>query len=209
MSASKGELPRSGPPVEQLTRRLAECPEEFLLEPRLAGSDAGRVDVAAVVADLLAAFGSPTRAPEAGLSPREVKVWTGTNPSDRNLLSLTLVAAWLCHDRALREMGGLGPAVRRWLLEGLPPLAAVVASELFVSDGDRREELARALLDALGLLPAGETQAQSADRLRALSSVERARVIEATRAQQQRARELREQMVSERARQAAARYSSE
>jgi hypothetical protein len=106
-------------------------------------------------------------------------------------------------------MGGLGLAVRRWLLEGLPPLAAVVASELFVSDGDRREELARALLDALGLLPAGETQAQSADRLRALSSVERARVIEATRAQQQRARELREQMVSERARQAAARYSSE
>ena len=199
--------PRSGPAVEQLTRRLAECPEEFLLEPRLAGSTDGHIEVAAVVADLLVALGSPE--PEAKLSPQAVKVWTGTSPGDRNLLSLTLVAAWLCHDRTLRELGGLGPAVRRWLLEGLPPLAAVVAPELFVSDGDRREELARALLDALGLLPAGETQAQSTDRLRALSSVERARVIEATRAQQQRARELREQMASERARQAAARYSSE
>jgi hypothetical protein len=207
MSASTDEPLRAGPPVEQLTRRLAECPEEFLLEPRLAGSDAGRVDVAAVVADLLAALGALT--PEAGLSQREVKVWSGTNPGDRSLLRLTLVAAWLCHDRALRELGGLGGAMRRWLLEGLPPLAAVVAAELFVSDGDRREELARALLDALGLLPAGETRAQSADRLRALSSVERVRVIEATRAQQQRARELREQMASERARQAAARYSSE
>jgi hypothetical protein len=85
----------------------------------------------------------------------------------------------------------------------------VVSAELFVSDGDRREELARALLDALGLLPAGETAPQAADRLRALSSVGRARVIGATRAQQQRARELREKMASEQARQAAARYSSE
>jgi hypothetical protein len=207
MSISSGEHGSTGLPVEQLTRRLAECPEEFLLKPRLTGSFDGQVSVAAVVADLLAALGALE--PEEGLFPEEVKAWTGASGEDRNLLRLTLVAAWLCHDPALRAAGDLGFPVRRWLLEGIPPLAAVVSAELFVSDGDRREELARALLDALGLLPAGETAPQAADRLRALSSVERARVIGATRAQQQRARELREKMASEQARQAAARYSSE
>lgn len=41
---------REGPPIESLTRRLAETPAEFLAEPRLGKS--GEVHVAAVIADL-------------------------------------------------------------------------------------------------------------------------------------------------------------
>lgn len=194
----------AAPVVEHLTRRLAECPAEFLLEPRSAGTPGGQVDVEAVVADLLADLGLPGRLPA-----KAVGSWARAPAADRNLLQVTLVAAWLCHDPWLRSERRFGLPVLRWLAGGLRPLAGLVAAELFVTDADRREELARALLDALGVTPGGESRAQAADRLRALSSVERALVLRDTRAQAERARKLREQMASERAAQAAARYSSE
>jgi hypothetical protein len=52
-----------------------------------------------------------------------------------------------------------------------PPAKRLVAGT------DRREELARLCLRALGLRPAGETAAQAEDRLATLNSVERRRVL--------------------------------
>jgi hypothetical protein len=190
-------------PIDALTRRLAECPEDFLAEPRLRGKERG-VRVAAVVSDLLEDLGSPER-----LSDAEAQLWESAGPQERNLLRLTLVAAWLCGEARLREGGGRAPMLRRWLESGLRGMAEVVAAELFVTDPDRREELARSLCAALGCLPEGETAEQASDRLKALSSVERAKVIRETRAREERARRLREKMEAERAREAAARFSSE
>ena len=192
---------RPGPAVEALTQHLARAPAELLAEPLLQGQATG-VHVAAVVSDVLRDLGSPRH-----LTAAEARHFTQARPADRNLLRVTLVAAWLCH--ALRELEGLAEAARAFLLEGLGPLAGVAGADLFVTDPDRREELARLALAALGLLPAGETQAAAADRLTALSSVERARVLADTQRQRERARQLREKMEAERARQAAARYSSE
>jgi hypothetical protein len=189
--------------VDALTRRLAECPLEFLAEPRLTGAGPGGIHVAAVVSDLLADLGAPGPLGEA-----QAARWERARPADRNLHRLTLVACWLAHDDAFREARCHAP-VETWLAQGLSPLARLVAADVFVTDPDRREELARSLLAALGLVPAGETPAQASDRLKELSSVERAQVISDTRAQQARARTLREKMEAERARQAAARYSSE
>lgn len=191
------------PPIERLTRRLAECPQELLAEPRLRGRPAG-IHVAAVVSDLLEDLGAP-----APLDAAAAARWEQAGPQERNLLRLVLVACWLCHDGWLFEARTLAGPVRTWLERGLPPLAALVAADLFVTDADRREELARLLLAALGALPEGETAAQAADRLTALSSEERTRVIRETRAQQERARKLRAQLEAERAREAAARYTSE
>lgn len=185
--------------VERLVRRLAECPPEMLLEPRM--GKAGAVDVPAVVSDLIGEFGV-----EGGLSADLAMV---LSRADRNLLRLTLVGAWLCHDPAVREDEWRVPGTLRWLLDGLRPLAALAEAETFVTDADRREELVRSLLAALGETPAGESAAVAADRLRALSTVERAGVLRDTRAQQARARQLRQALAEERARQAAARYSSE
>ncbi|MGC3999535.1 MAG: hypothetical protein QM767_19670 [Anaeromyxobacter sp.] len=189
--------------VEALTRRLAECPEDFLREPRARGLPGGEIDVAAVVADLARDLGLEPCPPQATAR------WAEAPAEARNVLRLTLIGAWLAHAPELRAAGALGPLVLAWLAGALPPLAALVAPEQFVVDQDRREELARSLLAAIGLLPAGETAAQAADRLQTLSTVERARLLRETRAQQERARQLREQLASERARQAAARYSSE
>jgi hypothetical protein len=124
---------------------------------------------------------------------------------DRARLSLVLLACWLLHDEWFRHarLAGAGladaglaqPARLRLLLTtGLADLAAVAAAPQFVADPDRREELVRLCLSALGLRPAGETIAQAEDRLATLNSAERERLVLATRAAEARARAIREAM---------------
>ena len=70
-------------------------------------------------------------------------------------------------------------------------------------------ELARRCVHALGLVPAGETQAQAVDRLNTLDSAERARVVAATLEAERRAEEVRQAMHAKAAAEAAAKASRE
>jgi hypothetical protein len=174
------------PSLPSLTRRLAETPPEFLLEPEI-GRD-GTVRVSAVVSDLMRALGGVP------LTPRQAAAFRARpGPDDRNRLRLTLLVCWLLHDGQFRAAGLAGPALGL-LTSGLRELAVVVPAEKCVSDADRREELVRVCLDQLGLRPEGEDEATARDRLATLSSVERRRVIAAARAAEQRVREVREAM---------------
>ena len=95
-------------------------------------------------------------------------------------------------DAAVTEPGtSLADRALALLRDGLDAVARVVSAEKFVSDSDRREELARLALGALSLRPAGETDAQAADRLTTLSSAERQTVVQAARAAEDRARAVR------------------
>jgi hypothetical protein len=180
-------MQREGPPLETLTRRLAECPPEFLALPRV--GETGQVHVDAVIADLLRDLGGP------GLSPEAARQFQSRNrKADRARLSVALLAAWLLHDAWFRDYPGLGGPVLKLLAEGLGELAATTAAANFVSDPDRREELARVCLSGLGLRPAGETIAQAEDRLGTLNAAERQRVIKAARQAEQRATQIREAM---------------
>jgi len=193
------------PTIDAITRRLSECPPEFLAEPRMLGEGKG-IRIAAVVADLLEALGAQAGQ---GLRENEAEPLEKVKAADRNLVRLMLVASWVCHDAWLRGPKTHAPKVKEFLLRGLKPLADLVNADLFVTDPDRREELARSLLGALALCPGGETVAQASDRLKSLSTVERAKVVTEMKAAQERARKLREQMAAEAARQSASRYSSE
>ncbi|MCI0461831.1 MAG: hypothetical protein L0Z62_33185 [Gemmataceae bacterium] len=200
-------MAEEGPLLEVLTRRLAECPEEFLAEPRV--GTVGTIHVAAVVGDLMLDLGgSPLPRTRAGTFR------TGLDRKGKNRLRCILVACWLLHDGWFRARRRFAEPALRFLAEGLNELAALVDAPRLVTDPDRREELARLCLEALGLRPAGETAEQAEDRLTTLSSVERERVIRASRAAENRAAELREQAVREAmarraAEEAAARYSPE
>jgi hypothetical protein len=194
-------MTREGPALDRLTHRLSECPADFLAAPRRAGTDGVHVD--AIVHDLVIDLGGPAPDPE-------VLAIYATAPADSGRhLSLVLVASWLLSDPWFREAGGLDPAVLAWLRHALPPLAALVSPELFVRDPDRREEFVRLCLTALGLRPAGETEAQAEDRLRTLDSVERVRLIRDTRKQQEQARKLAEAMKKKAAEEAAAKVTRE
>ncbi|HEY3998554.1 MAG TPA: hypothetical protein VGO93_06795 [Candidatus Xenobia bacterium] len=184
-----------GPDLASLLRRLTECPAEFLAEP-------GGVDVAAVVSDLLCDLGHPPLPSDTLSAPRP-----GEDPAaTRNRLSVTLVSAWLLHDDwFIAHRSGAA----QLFTDGLDDLAKVVRADQFVSDAERREELARWCLLAFGLRPSGESVAAAQDRLTTLSSAERARVVQATRKAEERARQVREEMIRKAAQEAAPEYGQE
>ena len=175
-----------GPLLETLTHRLQECPAAFLEEPVI--GDAGVVSVAAVVAELARALrGNYLFRPDTG-------VFVSKQAKDRNRLRLVLIACWLLHDPWFREQNVDEALALRFLEKSLKALAKLVEAGQFVSDPDRREELARFVLSRLGFRPKGETKAQAQDHLATLDSVARARVVREAKAAEERARKIREAM---------------
>jgi hypothetical protein len=194
-----------GPYLETLTRRLSECPADFLAEPRTVRG-AGQVEVAAVVFDLLRDLGSGK------ITKKDVNQFNFSNPKskdERNYLGIVLIASWMLHDVWFRSRGKFADLAFELLSNGLKEVASLVDSQKFVSDPDRREEIARLCLKGLGLRPAGESIAQAQDRLTTLDSAERVRVVKAAREAEERARLIREEMARKAAEEAAANYGRE
>ena len=115
----------------------------------------------------------------------------------------------------------LNPAQAQvWLVTVVRDLAAVTTADALVKDDDRREELARLCLKALEFRPQGENAKQAQQRLESISSVERERVIAASRElqeavrkkraeEEERARKVREEMARKAAEEAAAKGTRE
>jgi hypothetical protein len=188
---------REGPLLETLTRHLAECPADFLAEPRIGTS--GAVNVAAVVSDVVRDLGGSP------LTPEQAAVFQSKNQKrDRNRLRLVLVGCWLLHTEWFREQKTLAGLAYWFLSSGLDELAELTQAQEFIVDPDRREELARLCLKGLGLRPAHESEAQAQDRLATLNTAERQRVIAAARLAEERASDIRRKMAAEAARAAEA-----
>lgn len=190
-----------GPVLDRLTHRLSECPQDLLDQPLIRGR--GTIHVDAVVNDLVLDLGGTP------VSGNVLKLFRPSTTGELNHMRLVMVACWLLHDPWFVRKKSFAESALTWLGGGLRDVAGLVRSDLFVTDPDRREELARLCLTALGLRPKGESEAHAEDRLRTLDSVERAQVIVAMREKQERARKLREKMEAERAREAAAKASRE
>lgn len=189
-----------GPLLETLTRRLAECPADFLAAPNRPGG----VWVAAVVSDVLQDLGG------AALTPAQAAHFTPpASAKADNWLRWVLLAAWLLHADWFLARRQFAPLAQTFLAEGLTELARVVRAPLGLSDPDRREELARLGLRALDLCPAGETPAQAQDRLSTLDSIERQQVVRAARAAEARAQAIREAMAKKAAQEAADKWTRE
>lgn len=198
-------MKEEGPQLEVLTRRIAECPADFLAEPR-DSSGKGVVYVAAVVYDLIRDLGGAplTKEQLAGFELKHKK-----SKEDRNRHRVTLVASWLLHDAWFLYRGRFATQAYSFLAEGLRDLASLTQVETLVADPDRREELTRLCLKALNLRPAGESDAQAEDRLATLDSVERSRVVREARAAEERARQIREELARKAAEEAASVYGRE
>ncbi|HEX3625891.1 MAG TPA: hypothetical protein VH280_10750 [Verrucomicrobiae bacterium] len=194
-------MEQEGPILESLTRRLAETPEEFLFEPRIGVS--GHVHVAAVAGDLAKALNVPLKAGElvrfAGNDARQ----------DRNRLAITLLFCWILFDEWFRQANCGHDAVLKLLDSESKELASQIAARKFVTDPDRREEMARVTLARLGFRPAGESLAQAQDRLTTLNSTERARVMRAARVAEERARQIREALKKKAAEESADKWTRE
>jgi hypothetical protein len=128
--------------------------------------------------------------------------------ADRNRLALVLIIAWLLADDALRALDP-GQSALLDALAGVAQELAAVPAHRYVDDADRREELVRTVLARLGCHPYGETPEQAADRLAAVSAAERRRLLDASRAAERRAREIREALVRKAAEESADKWTRE
>jgi len=194
-------MDREGPSLELLLHRIAETPADFCGEPRIGAK--GNLHVSAIVGDLARLLG--TELPEAVLE----RIGTATARSERNRLAVALLACWLLADDWFQRARPSTEQLIALLDTGVRELAEGTVSVRFMSDPDRREELARVALAGLGYRPAGETTAQAQDRLSSLSAAERKRVMKAAREAEQRSREIRQQLAEAAAKEAADKWTRE
>jgi hypothetical protein len=171
-----------GPTLETLTRRITETPQDFLAEPKIGRT--GTIMVSAVVNDLLTHLGAgPVTGSLAAFDGSDVR-------RDRNRLSVTLLICWLLADDWFKALKLEATRVVHLLNEVATQLAGQVAARL-----DCR--------------PAGETMAQAQDRLTRLSSVERERVLKASREAEERSRAIRAALVKKAADESADKWTRE
>lgn len=180
-----------GPALETLIRRIAETPAVFL-EP---------LSLAALVHDLLEQHGvAPARF--------DPSAWSWP-PTEGNRSRIAAVLCWLLADPTLHQAAP-GLARLTQALEQVPAeLALQLTAESLIEHGDRREELARLSLARMGYRPAGESLHQAQDRLTTISTTERVRVVAASRAAEQRAREIREALARKAAEESADKWGRE
>lgn len=190
-----------GPILERLTHRLSDCPPDFLLPPYIGSAEGWHTEeavvVSAVFSDLLLDLG--------GRPLNETELAPITRETDTQRLKILLIGCWLLHDPGFRSARRYATAAYGTLLGLARDLAGHVDPPLLVTDPERREEFVRLCLRGLGLRPKGETETHAADRLLAVSTLERERVVKETRKKLEKAREMAEALRKKEAEEAAAR----
>lgn len=179
-----------GPALEALQHRLADIPAEFLDKP----------EPAALLHDVLKLRGA---------TPSGAQLAAWRSRAGRENHSLLPVLGWLLAAPEFQSVALTPERLWQLLTQTAPQLAAQASVRKYLSDPDRREELLRLALADLDLRPAGESTNQAQDRLSSISSLERARVLEAAKAAEARAREIREALRRKAAQEGADKWARE
>jgi len=172
---AKNQAADALPPLAEFLRWLAERPDAFAREPY--GFPQGRTRVSAVVHDLIETL---TGARPDGDFLRAFAA-AKPSPQERNRLRWVLAACHLLWHPALRaRLKSQRPEyfsrLSKLLLQDLAALAVVADADGLLEE-ERREELIRRAFGTLELRLPGESEADAADRLAQVDSVERKRLM--------------------------------
>ncbi|HNS99422.1 MAG TPA: hypothetical protein PLJ27_04570 [Polyangiaceae bacterium] len=185
--------------ISELIHHIKQCPSEFLDMPARGENDDG-VHTLALVNDILRYICH---------CPTTPCLLTVEGKADKTAeWRLWQVCCWALSHPVFFEAG---PAAQ-WipLFSGrLDEVSTLVETEKWVTDEERAEELARILLSHAAIIPEGEDATIAADRLDAIDTVKRMKVIEQTRQAELRTQEIRRQMAARAAREAANAYGRE
>lgn len=188
-------MQHEGPALRVLERRLAQAPECVLQ------IDDPDVPTVAIVHDFLWQH-------RPSLHARSLITFTGV-PSRNPWYGISRLICWLLRDAAFAGQRFGFEALQSLLHDTAKALQATGTAASYLNHPDRREELIRVVLAQLALRPAGETATQAQDRLAAVSSTERLRVMEAARLAEERAKEIREALAKKAAQEAADKWTRE
>jgi hypothetical protein len=186
-----------GPSLASLLHRLIGAPTEFLDDS---------TDVVATVHDAIARI---TRAQVDAESIEYFERVANSGAAVERHRRCALLLAWLLTDQWFVDAAVPGPNLWSVMVTVPATLAEDPNAHEWHSDAERREELVRTMLAALGCRPQGETEAQAQDRLTAVSAVQRMRFLAAAAQAEERERELREALAAQAAREAADKMTRE
>ncbi len=122
---------------------------------------------------------------------------------------MSLLIAYFLADDSFEELHFSSKSLVSLLENTAKELTQAGSNKIYMNDVDRREEFIRVVLNALSLYPKGETKAQAEDRLQAVSSHERLKVLRAAKAAEQRSHELRVALAKQKAKEAADKMTRE
>ncbi len=190
-----------GPDLQHLLRRISATPADFLDDPKMHGR--GDLAVAALVHDILRQVGHQA-------TVEQLQRFIGSHAEkDHNRLRLVALAIWVLNDEWFKSTLHDADALLSLLDKAIQQLADVSTATKYINDSDRREEFARFLLARLDYRPAGESITQATDRLSALSTTERNRLLQESRAAEARARAIREALAKQAAAESADKWTRE
>lgn len=179
-------LAKPGPPLDAVTARLSSAPREFL--------DPG-ISLEALARDVV------------GDRRLRCLAYAG----DRRVRTGAALALWLLASEHIVEPFDPPVGASGWLaVDALALRVAPVSDPLqWLSDDERREEAARTFLLRCGFVPRGEDAATARSLLAARDSLRRNAAFADAYAAQQHREEIARRLAEARAKEAAARYSSE
>jgi hypothetical protein len=185
------ELSMSIPPLADFLRWLSEMPEAFREQP--AGFSNGKVPVRAVLSDLVETLCEES-ASDDFLQAFEP---SGDSIKERNRFAWVLAGCHLLWHQSFRSDKLPKEPLQQFFIQELSQLAEVASIDIFFSEEERREELLRRALRALGKELPGESKEVAADRLSQVDSIEKRRLLLAAAAKEKRAEEERKRKLAE------------
>ena len=184
--------------VPLLMRRLAECP------PDLLEADLKKDFVPlAVIQDVFFHLGG------GALSADMRKSIDNQIKHSAEELRFGLLMGFLLMDPVFKDRKDCLSGVEALLRTGLMSLGSVAKARDFVASTERREELGRLLIAAVGLLPQGESKAEAKSRWESLDTVRRLELMHQAAAMRKRQEELRKAKERKAAEEAASKWSRE
>jgi hypothetical protein len=205
---SSGPVGLHGPTVEYCIRRIVEIPSDFSEQALVLG--ASSIAVVHDVMETIFAHGRLSETRATTVDSAALVRFASVHRSHRSS-ECALIVAWLLADPWFSGGQSLFEESNAWLV--LTALGARLSedapSSAWVGDPVRREELVRSVLAGLHLIPGGESAEQAEDRLAAISSTERRRVLAAAREAERRSADIRAQLAAQAAQEAADKMTRE
>jgi hypothetical protein len=189
--------------IYSLIHHLRNCPAEFFVVKD--ERQQGQLHVALLCDLIRTVYG------DYSITERELPVLRSV-PSfagSPNETSSMRIGVWFFHHPMFNKKPQLIEDINRFLTQRLRMLSTYVNYQDWLNDEDRAEEFVREALQACGIELDGETADEAQDRLDALSTLKRHKVLQETNESLLRMKAVREAMAAKKAREAANVYGRE